>query len=265
MNTLAILQARVNSSRLPGKVLRPLLGAPMLLRQIERIKRAKSIDALLVATSIEDSDEPIQLLCESLQIPCFRGQLNDVLDRFYNAATKYMPDQVVRLTGDCPLTDPDLIDDIVRFHYNGKYDYSSNCHPPTFPDGLDVEVISFEKLTVAWREAVLMSDREHVLPFIWRQPKRFRIGNFINPSGDQSQFRWTVDESADFELVDRIYRGLYKQKPNFSSADVYEYLYMHPELIALNTQHTRNEGLLKSQTNDDVFKVGLEFKKVGYE
>jgi len=163
---LAILQARVSSTRLPGKVLKPILGMPMLLRQIERVKQAKLIEQLLVATSDDKSDDPIEQLCRENDIACFRGSLDDVLDRFYQAAKPYQPDHIVRLTGDCPLIDPQLIDEVVVFCLSGDYDYVSNAFEPTYPDGLDVEVFRFPCLQQAWEEAELPSEREHVTLFI---------------------------------------------------------------------------------------------------
>lgn len=250
MIALGVLQARLSSSRLPGKVLRPLLGEPMLLRQIERVRRSKVIGDLVVATSSQPEDDAIAALCQRIGVRCMRGSLDDVLDRFYRAAAADAPEHVVRLTGDCPLADPELIDAIVGFHRNGGFDYSSNCLPPTFPDGLDVEAVRFDVLEAAWREAALPSEREHVMPFIWRRPERFRLGNFENPAGDQSWLRWTVDEASDFELVTRIYEALYPANAEFGTREIMALLERQPDLATLNTHHPRNEGLLKSLAAD---------------
>ena len=246
---LAILQARVSSSRLPGKVLMPLLGEPMLLRQIERLRKVRQIDKLLVATSAETADDEIGTLCTQHAIDCFRGNLNDVLDRFYQAAVSYHPDHVVRLTADCPLADPGLIDQVIEFYLAGGYDYASNAIQPTFPDGLDVEICRFACLEQAWREARLPSQREHVTPFIHQQPERFTIGHFFNRE-DLSHLRWTVDEPRDFELISQIYAALYPVNPDFSTPDILRLLAERPELANWNTQHQRNEGYLKSLTAD---------------
>lgn len=246
---LAILQARVSSSRLPGKVLKPLLGVPMLLRQIERVQRARKIDKLLVATSTEPSDNAIEELCVQHGIPCYRGSLNDVLDRFYMAASKIKPDHVVRLTADCPLTDPDLIDQVIKFYLEGNYDYVSNSVEASFPDGLDVEVFKFSCLQQAWHEATLPSQREHVTPFIHQQPQIFRVGHFKG-SVDLSHLRWTVDRPKDFELITMIYEALYPRKPDFSTSDILDLLHQHSELISWNTMYQRNEGYLKSLNED---------------
>ncbi len=242
---LAIVQARVSSSRLPGKVLLPILGKPMLQLHLERLSRMNLADELIVATSDEVSDEPIAGLCHKLDVPCYRGSLEDVLDRFYQAARGYQPAHVVRLTGDCPVADPDLIDDIVSYHLDGGYDYTSNTIKPTYPDGLDAEVIRFECLEAAWREAELPSQREHVTPYIWSQPSRFKLANHENDE-DLSDLRWTVDEPEDYELIKVIYQHLYQVKPNFDRYDVFDLLEGRPELRQVNQAFERNEGLAKS-------------------
>lgn len=249
---LAMLQARVSSSRLPGKVLKPILGVPMLGRQIERVQRAKSIDRLLVATSNDVTDNPIEQWCRQSGVECFRGNLDDVLDRFYQAAKPIDPEHVVRLTGDCPLADPDLIDEVIQFHISGDFDYSTNAIEPTYPDGLDVEVFRFACLEQAWREAKLPSQREHVTPFIHQQPDRFRIGLFKNPI-NLSHFRWTVDEALDFELIRRIYEALYPIDAKFKSQDILAFLDENPELKTLNISYDRNEGFQKSLLKDKQF------------
>ncbi|MBI5683049.1 MAG: aminotransferase class III-fold pyridoxal phosphate-dependent enzyme [Deltaproteobacteria bacterium] len=249
MVILAILQARVSSTRLPGKVLKNIINKPMLLRQIERVRRAKLIDKIIVATSLDLTDNPIEMLCKENDIAYYRGSLDDVLDRFLNAAKPYNPDHIVRLTGDCPLADPVLIDEVISYHLNGGYDYSSNTLEPTFPDGLDTEVFRYKCLEQAWKESVLPSQREHVTPFIYQQPNRFKIGNFKN-TVDLSGLRWTVDEQEDFNLINKIYEGLYPYKPNFSTADILNLLQQKPEWLTINKQFERNEGFIKSLQED---------------
>ena len=246
---LGILQARVSSSRLPGKVLKPLLGEPMLARQIERLKRSKRLDQLLVATSDQVEDEAIALLCARLDIPCFRGPLDDVLQRFYLAALPFQPTQIVRLTGDCPLADPELIDELITFHLNGGYDYSSNCWEPSYPDGLDAEVVSFPTLKLLIEKAWTPAEREHVTYFIRRHSQHFKIGQ-LSRTPNLSHLRWTVDEPADFALVEQIYSRLYPARPAFTTQDILNLLEQEPELATLNTQHQRNEGLIKSLTKE---------------
>lgn len=246
---VGILQARVSSSRLPGKVLEPILGAPMLARQLERLGRARRIDHLLVATSIQRSDDALDALCQSLGIACFRGSLEDVLDRFYQAARPHAPAHVVRLTGDCPLADPALIDRVIDIHLQQGSDYTCNTLVPSYPDGLDVEVMRFGCLVEAWREAKLPSHREHVTPFLHQQPERFLIAG-VQGDVDLSMLRWTVDEPADLELVTRVYEALYPGNPAFSTGDVLALLERDRDLREMNTMHERNEGYRRSLLAD---------------
>ena len=174
MTVLCILQARFSSTRLPGKVLKPILGEPMLARQIERIARAARVDALTVATSDQASDDGIAALCERLGVDCYRGSLDDVLDRFYQAARHSGPSHVMRLTGDCPLTDPAILDALVELHLTGDFDYSSNVEERTYPDGLDAEVFRYDLLVQAWQGAMSPYEREHVTPFMREAESRSR-------------------------------------------------------------------------------------------
>lgn len=246
---LGVVQARVSSTRLPGKVLQPILGEPMLARQLERVCRAERIDALVVGTSADASDGPLEELCAALGVDCFRGSLEDVLDRFHAVAVRYGAEHIVRLTSDCPLADPAVVDAVVELHVEGGYDYTSNVTPPTFPDGLDVEVISAEALAVTWGEATLPSEREHVTPFVRKHPERFRLGNLVNAE-DLSGLRWTVDEPEDLEFVRRVYEALYPRDPAFEMRDVLELLGLHPELQLINARFERNEGMKPSLEAD---------------
>jgi spore coat polysaccharide biosynthesis protein SpsF len=249
---LAILQARMTSSRLPGKVLRPILGRPMLERQIERILRSKRIDQLVVATSLDVEDVAIEALCKELGIDCFRGDLQNVLDRFYQAARQYNPKHVLRLTGDCPLADPVFIDVLVDFYLAQKCDYASNCQEPTLPDGLDAEIFSFTALEQTWKEAVLPSHLEHVTPFMRSNPERFRSSCYKYHK-DLSHFRWVVDEPEDLEFIRQIYEILYPVKPDFGTEDVLALLESKPELVEINQRFKRNEGLKQSVEEDKRF------------
>jgi len=241
----------MSSTRLPGKVLMEICGEPMLIRQIERIGRSRKIDELVVATSTDETDNIIEKVCTEHGIKCFRGDLRDVLKRYYDAASQFRAQDIVRLTGDCPLSDAVLIDEIIQFYQDNKFDYASNTIEPTYPDGLDVEVFSFDVLEKAFNEAKLPSEREHVTPFIYNNPARFNLGNYINDT-NLSAHRWTVDENSDFELVTKIYENLYPQKRDFSSNDVYSYLSAHPEVYKLNQTIERNAGMKKSLKNDFV-------------
>jgi spore coat polysaccharide biosynthesis protein SpsF len=246
---LGILQARLSSTRLPGKVLAPILDRPMLLHQIERVRRAQSLNDLVVATSEHPEDDLIFGLCCEHGIRCARGSLDDVLDRFVTAARPFSPGYVVRLTGDCPLTDQDVIDAVVDFAISGDFDYATNAIQPTYPDGLDVEVIRMSALEEAWREASLRSEREHVTPFLHKQPDRFRIGHFRSQP-DLSGLRWTVDETADLEFVRAIYERLWLAKPMFGMNDILALLEQEPELARINNSFKRNEGYAISLEND---------------
>ncbi|MEC5388122.1 glycosyltransferase family protein [Uliginosibacterium sp. H3] len=245
MRVLAILQARMSSSRLPNKVLLPLFGEPMLARQIERLRRATSIDHLIVATSAAATDDPIAEQCEKLGAVCYRGSLDDVLDRFEQAARPHAPKHVLRLTADCPLTDPNLIDQLVARHIESRADYTTNANPPSFPDGLDAEIMRYAVLHIAWREAQRKSEREHVTLYIASNPDRFIIET-LRSETDLSALRWTVDEKDDLALVERIYAALYPRNPAFTTQDILHLLEDQPELRTLNTSHRRNEGLEKS-------------------
>jgi spore coat polysaccharide biosynthesis protein SpsF len=244
---LAILQARASSTRLPGKVLRPILGTPMLRHQLDRVRRARALDALVVATSVDASDDSIAALCGDAGVDCVRGSLDDVLDRFHQAAAPYHPHIVVRLTGDCPLADPELIDRVVVFFRDSGADLAITAG--TFPDGLDVEAIRHDVLECAWQEATRPSDREHVTLFVHRQPDRFRIVRYPSAS-DLSRLRWTVDEAQDFELVRKVYEALYPRNPEFTTDDVLGLLAERPDLLELNRGIGRNEGLRRSLSND---------------
>lgn len=239
----------MSSSRLPGKVDREILGKPMLARQIERINRSTAIEKLVVATSTNPEDDTVEAIARDAGVECFRGSLNDVLDRFYQCALRYHPQWIIRLTGDCPLSDWRIIDAVAAFAIAGNHDYASNGKEPSFPDGLDVEVVKFQALETAWHEAVLASDREHVLPFIHRQDGRFSIGNYRNGE-DLSGLRWTVDEPADLEFVRAVYSELYEANPDFAFADILRLLEKKPELATINGGFTRNEGYLKSLLRD---------------
>ncbi len=245
---LGVIQARMSSSRLPGKVMETLLGVPMLMRQVERVQRAGRLDQLIIATSVDPSDDVISARCADEGIAMFRGSLDDVLDRFYQAARQFHGDDIVRLTGDCPLADPEIIDAVVEFYVERGLDYASNTITPTFPDGLDVEVFGFSALERAWQEARLPSEREHVTPYI-KNSGKFVIGNFAGDA-DRSHLRLTVDELQDLALVREIYQRLYPSNPRFSSEDVLQLLDREPKLLAIKSDIERDEGYLRSLERD---------------
>ncbi len=229
----AVLQARMSSSRLPGKVLKPILGQPMICRQLERIQQATSLDSIIVATSSEPVDDPIVKAVAPLNIRCFRGSLDDVLDRFFRAAESSSADHIVRLTADCPLVDSRILDDVVETHLAESRDYTSNFLERRYPDGLDVEIATFRSLEQAWRESTLTADREHVTPFIYRQPGRFSLGS-VRCDRDLAAQRWTVDHPEDLEFVTKVFEALYPESTNFSMWNVMELLERRPELEQIN-------------------------------
>jgi glutamate-1-semialdehyde 2,1-aminomutase len=249
VHVLAILQARVSSSRLPNKVMKTIINKPMLELQIERIKRAQLVNKLIVATSVNGDDDPLEGLCRRLGVGCFRGSLEDVLDRFHRAAAEYTPKYVVRLTGDCPLVDPEIIDYVIKYCIRGEYDYASNTLEPTYPDGLDVEVFKYAALETACREANLPSEREHVTPFIYNNLKHFNIGS-IKAEKNLSHMRWTVDENEDLVFVKKIYEALYETKPEFNKDDILSIIEKNPEWIKINSVYSRNEGYKRSLEMD---------------
>lgn len=250
MSIVAILQARTSSSRLPNKVLKPILGTPMLQHQIERVSRSKLVDQLVVATSVESSDDELVGLLEHLGVHVYRGSLDDVLDRFYQAALELKPSHVVRLTGDCPLIDPVVIDDVIAYHIETGADYTSNVYPPSFPDGLDVEIMTLSTLENAWKAASLASDKEHVTSYIRNKKSVFSVRNLENKK-DLSALRWTVDELNDFDFVSEIYAHLYRDNPEFNMMDILNLLVAKPELGIINQGYVRNEGYFKSLLKDN--------------
>jgi spore coat polysaccharide biosynthesis protein SpsF len=226
--TLAIVQARMSSSRLPGKVMRPILGEPMLGRQIERMRRARHLSRIVIATSTEADDDVVVDYATGAGVPVVRGALNDVLDRFRTTLKREGdPPNFVRITADCPLADSDLIDRCITRHLEGGYDYT-HCGPGwTYPKGLDVEVCRTSVLDTAWREAVLPYEREHVTPFINRRPDRFRIG--VEACNPPLRWRWTVDTPEDFAFVNDVYGALYPSNPAFTTADILAWQHSHPD------------------------------------
>jgi spore coat polysaccharide biosynthesis protein SpsF len=218
---LAILQARMSSSRLPGKVMAPVLGEPMIGRQIERLKRAKGIDRLVVATSTDPSDDPLADYVKTLGVGLFRGALDDVLGRFGALLAKVpQADTVIRLTADCPLADPALVDRVVKHHHEAKADYTSNTlGTRTYPKGLDVEVVRAEALKQANEWAHEAYDREHVTPYIYKRPDTYKLAGVARHES-LADLRWTVDFPQDLEFVRAVYARLYPMKPAFTSDDV---------------------------------------------
>ena len=249
---LAIIQARMSSSRLPGKVLLDLAGRPVLHHVYNRVRAAGLIDRVMVATSDRPANEPLVRFCATQAIGCFAGSEDDVLDRFFQAAVSAGAgegDGIVRITADCPLSDPVVIDAVVKRYMESGADYASNVQPPSFPDGLDVEVFRFTALKRAWQEAGLKSEREHVTPYIRNHPELFRHEN-VSHGTDFSDLRWTLDEAADYDLLQKIFQSLGETPERTGWQAVLRLLADHPEWLELNSRFRRNEGYLKSLAED---------------
>ena len=249
LKNIAIIQARMSSSRLPQKVLLPLAGMPIIAQIYRRLKYCRTLDQIILATSTNADDDPIAALCKKIAIPCYRGSLNDVLDRYYQAATQYQASTIVRITSDCPVIDPVVVDAVVTGYQAGTYDYY--CLSGNFPDGLDVEVMSYTALERAWKEAKLVSEREHVGPYLNKHPELFKTGG-LNLFEGLSHFRWTVDEPRDYELLKTIYERLDREDHIFLTNDILRLMRNEPDLISLNTGIIRNEGYAKSLRDDKV-------------
>ena len=249
---VAILQARMSSSRLPGKVLKPILGKPMIQYEIERIRKSRHIDKLVLATSDDAADDCLVNMCKLHNINVFRGSLQDVLDRYYQCAKQYQAKYIVRLTGDCPVIDWTIIDQVIEKHIEDGNDYTSNTLNPTYPDGLDVEVFNFSAIEDAWNKAQLLSEREHVTPYIYKNPQKFKLGCLKN-NIDLSALRWTVDEHEDFLFITQIYERLYPVNKDFLMKDVVDLIKQIPDLSAINSGFQRNEGMEKSLAEDKIF------------
>jgi len=234
MNIVAIIQARMGSSRLPGKVLMDLGGETVLGRVVRRLQRSRHISKIVVATTTVPADEVIVAECDRLEVLCFRGSEHDVLDRYYQAARANAADAVVRVTSDCPLIDPELVDETVEVFRDEHADYASNVFPRTYPRGLDTEVFSFDALDRAWREAREAHQREHVTPYLYEHPQIFKLAS-LSGAADYSRYRWTLDTLEDLELLRTIY-SRFHGRDDFSWKEVLRLMEREPELAELNSQ-----------------------------
>ncbi len=235
---VAIIQARMASSRLPGKVLKEIAGEAMLGHVVERTRQSKTIEEVVVATTTEPEDAEIEKYCSERGIPVYRGSLNDVLDRFYQAAKIYHADVIVRLTADCPLLDPGVVDHTIDVFLQNGLDFAANRLPPpfkrTYPIGLDTEVCTFSALERAWKEAAAPYEREHVMPFLYDVVGRFKIMR-VDYEKDYGDRRWTVDTAEDLELVRQVFARL-ADKQNYTWLDVLAVFEREPDLAKINGQ-----------------------------
>jgi len=244
LKTVAIIQARMGSTRLAGKVLSDIAGKTMIERVIERTCSARLIDKTIVAISNDHQDDVLASYLEKLSIPVFRGSSNDVLKRFYDCASQHNADIIVRITADDPLKDARIIDHAIKLMTTGNFDYCSNTLEPSYPEGLDVEVLRFSALEAAHNNAVLASDREHVTPYIWKNPEQFMIHNFKSER-DLSSWRWTVDKAVDIKFMNRVFEH-FEDQPLVSYVDVIAWLDNNPDVLNINSGILRNEGYLNS-------------------
>jgi spore coat polysaccharide biosynthesis protein SpsF len=248
MKTVAIVQARMGSTRLGGKILKPLVDKPVLWHVVNRMRHCKHVDQVIVATTDKPTDDVTEKYCQENGIDCFRGSDDDVLDRFYQSARLYGADHVVRITADCPVVDPIVVDEIIEMYFRDGYDV---CRPGTeFPDGLDCAVFSFKVLEDTWQNASLLSDREHISPYMEKHPEKFRVGMYERYKG-LAHLRWTLDEEDDYRFLQEIYDRLYEPGKIFYAEDILRVLEKEPHLSEINAWIVRNEGYLKSLKKDE--------------
>ena len=248
----AIIQARMGSTRLPGKVMMDLCHAPVIEHVVNRLNKSAFIDNIIIATSVDENNKPIIDFCKNNDIGYFVGSEDDVLDRYYQAAIDNNvedEDIIIRITSDCPLIDPFVVDKVIEEHFSNENDYTTNVIDCTYPDGLDCEVFNFAVLKDTWANANLSSQREHVTLYIRDNPDKFKLGNVKNDK-DLSSLRWTLDEKEDFIFIKEVYKNLYNKDSFFTMDDIVQLLNEKPELLDINSKFTRNEGLLKSLKED---------------
>ena len=248
----AIIQARMGSTRLPGKVMMDLCGSPVIEHVVNRLNNSNLIDKIIIATSFDSNNQPIIDFCQENHISYFVGNEDDVLDRYYQTALDYDIDDkdiIIRITSDCPLIDPFIVDKVIGEHISNNNDYTANVLDCTYPDGLDCEVFNFNALKDSWINANLSSQREHVTLYIRDNPDKFKLGNVMNDV-DYSDLRWTLDEKEDFIFIEEVYKNLFNQDSFFAMKDIIELINEKPELIDINSKFARNEGLIKSLKED---------------
>ena len=248
---VGIIQARTNSSRLHEKVLLPIQKKPILQYMLERISQSKKLEKIIVATSTNNADDRIANLCKKMNVDCSRGPEDDVLSRFKMASNEVNAKIIVRLNADCPLLDSLIIDNAVELFKKNDFDYVGTLFPRkgTYPYGMNVEVFSNETLDIAFSEAKKPSEREHVTPFIWKNPTRFKLKR-MEYVEDLSKYRFCLDYEEDFKLIKEIIENLYVKNPNFTLKELIEWVGSKPEILKLNSKITNDEGWLKSLEKD---------------
>ena len=245
MNFGIIVQARMRSSRFPGKVLKKIQNKTLLELQINRLKHSQKVDMIIVATSVEYVDNKIFAECERLGIPCFRGSENNVLERFYQAAKYYDIDVIIRTNADCPFIDAIQIDKLIDI-WNEKYpniDYVSNILEESFPLGMHIEIFSKEAIKIALEQSIDKDEHEHVTAYIYRNNTIFRILNVLNDE-DLSNYRWTIDYPEDFLLVKEVYKNFGVANSKFTMTDLVYFFKANPELQKINSQYKKKQSIL---------------------
>ena len=253
MKIVAIIQARMGSTRLPGKALITIADKTVLEHVIQRVQACRLVNEVVVATTGSKGDLPIVKLCAEQGISVYCGSENDVLDRYYQAANLFKAKTVIRITADCPLMDPRVIEMVLRKHLQAGADYTSNTINETFPDGEDVEVFSFAALAKAWQEAKFASEREHVTPYIRKAANGFKLAG-VSSEIDLSRKRWTLDNQEDLLFINKIFAGLYAKDPLFGLKDILAFLAANPALEEINCHLSRNEGYAKSLREDKLVR-----------
>jgi spore coat polysaccharide biosynthesis protein SpsF len=241
INIVTVIQARMSSSRLPNKIFLPLQNKPLLYRMFERVTASELKGKIIIATTTDKIDDNVEQLCKEYKLNCYRGHPTDLLDRHYQAAKILNADVVVKIPSDCPLIDTNIIDKVLQFYLDNydNYDYVSNLHPPTYPDGNDVEIISFEALKNAWENAKLELEREHTTPYFWENPDKFRVGNVLWETGlDYSMsHRFTIDYQKDYNFIKQVYDELYPINNKFTLGDIIDLLERKPEIKKINEEY----------------------------
>jgi len=241
LNIVTVIQSRMGSTRLPGKVMMPLADKPLLYRMYERVASSELSGETIVAATKEKTDIPIIQLCKENNIHYYRGHSTDLLERHYQAAKKLNADVLVKLPSDCPLIDPSVIDKVIKYYLDNKnnYDFVSNLHPPSYPDGNDVEVITIKALEDARQNAKIPLEREHTTPYFWENPDKFRIGNVTWETGlDFSMtHRFTIDYKEDYDFIKAVYNELYSENKIFTLDDILNLLNDKPEIKKINEKY----------------------------
>jgi len=245
-----MIQARTGSSRLAGKVLSQIENKPMIWHVINRVKKIESVQQIVLITTNDESDQVLLDIAKNEDIMGFAGDTTNVLNRHYQCALKISADPIIRITSDCPIIDPYLVEEMLQFFLTHNYDYVSNIHPATYPDGLDVEIFSFQTLEKTFLDAKLNSEKEHVTPYMEKHPELFNIFNFEN-NEDLSHIRLTVDQKEDLELIQNLY-SVMSPKNDFGLNEIKDVFSKKPELFKINSKYRRNEGYLKSLKEDEI-------------